>query len=144
MLQSAQIKKTDKLLKENLRYKKKNPFKKMDIEPETTTYRQIEGFIRTACEREWDNPITKIVKYKRYYLAIPEKHFCTYCQDVHEEECVSFKISSKGMKQHCKECDYEAKVIPTSALLRKKLFPNESIKLGKAKNVVIKTIHYIL
>ena len=37
------------------------------------------------------------------------------------------------MKQHCKECDYEVKVIPTSALLRKKLFPNESIKLGKAK-----------
>tara|TARA_Y100000748_G_C15465508_1_gene476722 strand:- start:1089 stop:1520 length:432 start_codon:yes stop_codon:yes gene_type:complete len=105
----------------------------MDIEPENPIYRQIEGFIRTACEREWNNPITKIVKYKRYYLAIPEKHFCTYCQDVHEEECVSFKISSKGMKQHCKECDYEAKVVPTSALLRKKLFPNESIKLGKAK-----------
>lgn len=115
----------------------------MEIESETPVYKQIEGFIRMACEREWDNPITKIVKYKRYYLAIPEKHFCTYCQDVHEEECVSFKISSKGMKQHCKECDYEAKVIPTSALLRKKLFPNESIKLGKAKNSMRKnyTLH---
>jgi hypothetical protein len=115
----------------------------MDIEPENPVYKQIEGFIRTACEREWNNPIIKIVKYKRYYLAIPEKHFCTYCQDVHEEECVSFKISSKGMKQHCKECDYEAKVVPTSALLRKKLFPNESIKLGKAKNSMRKnyTLH---
>tara|TARA_B100001741_G_C16518554_1_gene583531 strand:+ start:374 stop:805 length:432 start_codon:yes stop_codon:yes gene_type:complete len=115
----------------------------MEIESETPVYKQIEGFIRMACEREWDNPITKIVKYKRYYLAIPEKHFCTYCQDVHEKECVSFKISSKGMKQHCKECDYEAKVIPTSALLRKKLFPNESIKLGKAKNSMRKnyTLH---
>ena len=115
----------------------------MEIESETPVYKQIEGFIRMACEREWDNPITKIVKYKRYYLAIPEKHFCTYCQDVHEEECVSFKISSKGMKQHCKECDYEVKVIPTSALLRKKLFPNESIKLGKAKNSMRKnyTLH---
>ena len=39
----------------------------MNIEPETPVYKQIEGFIRTACEREWDNPITKIVKYKRYY-----------------------------------------------------------------------------
>ena len=115
----------------------------MEIESETPVYKQIEGFIRMACEREWDSPITKIVKYKRYYLAIPEKHFCTYCQDVHEKECVSFKISSKGMKQHCKECDYEAKVIPTSALLRKKLFPNESIKLGKAKNSMRKnyTLH---
>ncbi len=115
----------------------------MEIESETPVYKQIEGFIRMACEREWDSPIKKIVKYKRYYLAIPEKHFCTYCQDVHEKECVSFKISSKGMKQHCKECDYEAKVIPTSALLRKKLFPNESIKLGKAKNSMRKnyTLH---
>ena len=115
----------------------------MEIEPETPVYKQIEGFIRSACEREWDNPVTKIVKYKRYYLAIPEKHFCTYCQDVHEEECVSFKISSKGMKQHCKECEYEPKLIPTSAILRKKLFPNDSINFDNKKKTMRKnyTLH---
>ena len=37
------------------------------------------------------------------------------------------------MKQHCKECDYEAKVIPNFCVIEEKLFPNESIKLGKAK-----------
>ena len=105
----------------------------MNIEKENVTFKQIESFIRNVNEKEWDNPIEKIKKFKKYYQVFPQINYCTHSQTIHKESCVSFKISSKGMKQHCKECDYEAKVIPTSALLRKKLFPNESIKLGKAK-----------
>ena len=105
----------------------------MNIEKEDVIFKQIESFIRNVNEKEWNYPIEKIKKYKKYYQAFPKTNYCTYCQSIHKEDCVSFKISSKGMKQHCKECDYEAKVIPTSALLRKKLFPNDSIKLGKAK-----------
>ena len=102
----------------------------MNIEKENVIFKQIEGFIRNVNEKEWDNPIEKIKKFKKYYQAFPQINYCTHSQTIHKESCVSFKITSKGMKQHCKECEYEPKLIPTSALLRKKLFPNETINFN--------------
>ena len=109
-------------------------FIQMNIEKEDVIFKQIELFIRNVNEKEWDYPIEKIKKYKKYYQVFPQRTTCTYCQSIHNEECVSFKISSKGMKQHCKECEYEPKLIPTSAILRKKLFPNERINFDNKKN----------
>ena len=38
----------------------------MDIEKENATFKQIESFIRNVNEKEWDNPIEKIKKFKKY------------------------------------------------------------------------------
>lgn len=115
----------------------------MNIEKEDVIFKQIESFIRNVNEKEWNYPIEKIKKYKKYYQAFPKTNYCTYCQSIHKEDCVSFKISSKGMKQHCKECEYEPKLIPTSAILRKKLFPNDSINFDNKKKTMRKnyTLH---
>ena len=115
----------------------------MNIEKENVTFKQIESFIRNVNEKEWDNPIEKIKKFKKYYQAFPKINYCTHSQTIHKESCVSFKITSKGMKQHCKECEYEPKLIPTSAILRKKLFPNETINFNNKKKSMRKnyTLH---
>ena len=66
----------------------------MNIEKENSTFKQIESFIRNVNEKEWDNPIEKIKKFKKYYQVFPKINYCTHSQTIHKESCVSFKITS--------------------------------------------------